>query len=295
MLSRIGLFLLTNIAILVVVSIVFSLLGLEPSQTGGFSLGQLLFMCAIMGFVGSFISLAMSKWVALRSTNAHVIDHPQNPQEHFLKNTVAELAQKAGIGMPTVAIFPSHEPNAFATGMKRNDALVAVSTGLLHHMNQEEIKAVLAHEVAHIQNGDMITLTLLQGVVNTFVMFLARIAGGFVDRVLLGNREGGSGLGYFASVIAFQIVFGILASTIVMWFSRKREFRADHGAALLHNPQAMISALRKLERGTAELPEAIQAFGIGPSKHSKLGQLFMSHPPIALRIEALEKFNKLVV
>lgn len=294
MLSRIGLFLATNLAILVVVSVVFSLLGLQPSQTGGFSLPQLLVLCAVMGFVGSFISLALSKWMALHSTNARVIDNPQTHQERFVKKTVEDLAQKAGIGMPTVAIFNAPDPNAFATGMNKNNALVAVSTGLLASMSEDEVKAVLAHEIAHVQNGDMVTLTLIQGVVNTFVMFFARLAGGFVDKALLGNKEG-RGLGYFACVIVFEILFGILASTIVMWFSRKREYKADAGSALLYSPQAMISALQRLKQGVAPLPSAIQAFGIGPSKNSRLGQLFMSHPPIEKRIDALRNFNKVIV
>lgn len=283
MLMRVGLFLLTNLAVLLVVSVVFSVLGLS-SQTGG--LGQLLLMCAIMGFVGSFISLALSKWMAIRSTGAKVIQTPQNAHEAWLKSTVQELATKAGIGMPDVAIYQAPDPNAFATGMNKNKALVAVSTGLMERMSQDEVKAVLAHEVSHVANGDMVTLTLIQGVVNTFVMFLARLAGGAVDRALLGNRDSAPGIGYYASVMIFEILFGVLASIVVMWFSRRREYRADAGAASLYNTQSMIKALEALQGPHTALPKEIQAFGIAGVK-SRFGELFMSHPPIPKRIEAL--------
>lgn len=290
--KRVLLFLLTNIAVLLVLSIILKLLGVDTilDQSGaGLSYRNLLIFSAVFGFGGSFISLAMSKWTAKRVTGAQVITQPRSANELWLVDTVKKQAQMAGIGMPEVAIFDSDAPNAFATGMNRNKALVAVSTGLLRNMNQTEVEAVLAHEVTHVVNGDMITLTLIQGVVNTFVIFVSRVVGYFVDRVILKNEEG-RGLGFFITTIIAQVVFGILASVIVLWFSRKREFRADAGGAKLAGTASMISALEKLKRGVQEpLPEQMSAFGISgkPSKHG-LKLLFMSHPPLEDRIEALK-------
>lgn len=286
------LFFATNMAILLVLSVVLSIFGI--SGRSGQSMESLLLFCAIFGFAGSFISLALSKWMALRSTGAQVIKTPQNPREKWLLDTVAELARKAEIGMPDVAMYHSDDPNAFATGMNKNSALVAVSTGLLSRMSQEEVKAVLAHEVSHIQNGDMVTLTLIQGVVNTFVMFFARLVGAAIDKAVLGNKEG-NGIGYYASVFVLEIVFGFLASMIVMWFSRQREFRADSGAAHLYNPQSMIAALRALQGSQNELPKNMKVFGIGGGKHSGLMALFSSHPPIEERIKALSNTSKTFV
>ena len=254
----------------------------------GINYEALLVLSLVIGFGGSFISLAISKWMAKRTTGARVITQPANAAESWLVSTVERQARQAGIETPEVAIYDSPDMNAFATGARRNSALVAVSTGLLRGMPKEEIEAVLAHEVAHVANGDMVTLTLVQGVVNTFVIFLSRVVGHFVDRVLLRN-ESGYGIGYFGAVIVAQLVLGILASTIVMWVSRQREFRADAGSAQLNGREPMINALARLERGTpGELPEALQAFGISGGK-GKMMRLFMSHPPIAERIEALRR------
>ena len=289
--KRIGLFLLTNVAILVVISVVLRLLGFESYQTasGTIDYTQLLIFSAVVGFAGSFISLFMSKWMALRSTGAQVIKQPSNDIESWLVNTVQRQAQMAGIGMPDVAIYDSPEVNAFATGAKRNSALVAVSSGLLQSMTRDEAEAVLAHEVSHVANGDMVTLTLIQGVVNTFVVFLSRIVGHFVDRVLLRN-EGGPGIGFFVSSIVAQIVFGVLASVIVCWFSRKREFRADAGGAKLAGSGKMASALRRLQRQhePADLPKEMAALGISGFTAQGFKRLFMTHPPLAERIAALE-------
>ncbi len=290
---RILLFLLTNVAILVVISIVFRLLGIEGMlmENGvDLNLQALLVMSAIIGFAGSFISLLMSKWLAKRGMRVRVID-PQNPQndaERWIYSTVQRQAQQANIGMPEVGVFDSADPNAFATGANKNNALVAVSTGLLRSMQKEEVEAVLAHEVSHVANGDMVTMALIQGVVNTFVVFLSRLVGFFVDRVILKN-ERGLGIGYFISSIIAQIVLGILATTIVMWFSRRREYRADAGGAHLAGRTHMIAALRRLQQGAgeSELPEQIAAFGIHGSKRG-LKALFMSHPPLEQRIAALE-------
>ena len=289
--KRIGLFLLTNVAILVVISVVLRLLGFESYQTasGTIDYTQLLIFSAVVGFAGSFISLFMSKWMALRSTGAQVIKQPSNDIESWLVNTVQRQAQMAGIGMPDVAIYDSPEVNAFATGAKRNSALVAVSSGLLQSMTRDEAEAVLAHEVSHVANGDMVTLTLIQGVVNTFVVFLSRIVGHFVDRVLLRN-EGGPGIGFFVSSIVAQIVFGVLASVIVCWFSRKREFRADAGGAKLAGSGKMASALRRLQRQhePADLPKEMAALRISGFTAQGFKRLFMTHPPLAERIAALE-------
>jgi len=287
---RIALFLATNMAILVVISIVFSLLGFEGilAENGvDLDLQALLVMSAIIGFSGSFISLLMSKWLAKRSMGVQLIEQPSNNTERWLVNTVKQQAEKAGIGMPEVGIFNSPEPNAFATGANKNKALVAVSTGLMQRMTQDEVEAVLAHEVSHVANGDMITMALIQGVVNTFVVFLARLVGFFVDRVILKN-ERGLGIGYFVTSIIAQIFLSILASMIVMWFSRRREFKADAGGASLAGRQKMISALMALQprpgEAPGELPENMAAFGIS----GKMSSLFSSHPPLEQRIETLK-------
>ncbi len=292
MIKRVALFIATNLAVILVLSIVLRLLGVDSildERQIGINYEALLILSLVIGFGGSFISLAISKWMAKRSTGARVITQPTNATESWLVSTVERQARAAGIETPEVAIYDSPDMNAFATGARRNAALVAVSTGLLQGMQKDEIEAVLAHEVSHVANGDMITLALVQGVVNTFVIFLSRIVGHFVDRVLLRN-ESGYGLGYFASVIVAQIVLGILASTIVMWVSRQREFRADAGSAQLNGREPMINALARLERGRpGELPEALQAFGISGGGKRKLTRLFMSHPPIPERIEALQR------
>ena len=288
---RILLFLATNIAVIALVSIVMSIFG-EPilAENGvDLNLTGLLIFSAAFGFIGSFISLFMSKWMAKRSMGVQLIENPSNADERWLAETVSELASKANIKMPEVGIFPSQQPNAFATGWNKNDALVAVSHGLLRTMNKNEVKAVLAHEVAHVANGDMVTLSLIQGVVNTFVIFFSRIIGHFVDRVILKN-ERGYGIGYMVSSLVAQIVLGILASAIVMWFSRYREYRADEGGATLADRQSMISALEALKRGSEmpdEMPATMQAFGIGSGVKSGLQNLFASHPPLDARIQSL--------
>ena len=292
MFKRIALFLATNLAVILVLSVVLRLLGVDQilDESGSdLNYQSLLILSLVIGFGGSFISLAISKWMAKRSTGAQVITQPRNEVESWLLNVVERQARQAGIEMPEVAIYPAPDMNAFATGARRNSALVAVSSGLLQSMPRDEIEAVLAHEISHVANGDMVTLTLVQGVVNTFVIFLSRVVGHFVDRVILKN-ESGHGIGYFVSVIAAQIVLGILASTIVMWVSRKREFRADAGSASLNGNQAMIRALERLGRGRpAELPESLAAFGISGGKASGFKKLFRSHPPIADRIAALQQ------
>ncbi len=292
MFKRIALFIGTNIAVLAVLSVAIQLLGLEEVLRGtGSSLNVqgLLVLSAVIGFAGSFISLFISKFAAKMSTGAKVIEQPSNATESWLVSTVQRQAQQAGIGMPEVAVYDSPQPNAFATGWNRNNALVAVSTGLLRGMKQDEVEAVLAHEVTHVANGDMVTLALIQGVVNTFVIFLSRLVGHFVDKVLLRN-EGSYGPGYFLSSIAAQIIFGILASTIVMWFSRQREFRADAGGASLASRESMINALARLDNMATDkeqLPEQIEAMGISGKNGQGIKRLFMSHPPISERIAAL--------
>ncbi len=293
MFKRIALFLATNIAVVLVLSIVLRLLGVDrllDESGSNLNYEALLVFSLVLGFGGSFISLAMSKWMAKRMTGARVIGQPSDGTETWLVGTVQRLAQQAGIGMPEVAIYDSPQPNAFATGARRDAALVAVSTGLLRSMRKEEVEAVLAHEVAHVANGDMVTLALVQGVVNTFVIFLSRIVGHIIDRVVLKN-ERGYGIGYFVSVLVAQLVLGILASIIVMWVSRQREFRADAGSARLNGTQPMIAALKRLDQGReADLPESLQAFGIsGGRGRGVLSRLFLSHPPIAERIAALEQ------
>jgi heat shock protein HtpX len=291
--KRIFLFLMTNIAILIVLSIVLSLFGFEgymDAQGINLDIPALLVFCAVFGMGGSFISLAISKWMAKRSTGAQVIEEPANDTERWLVATVQRQAEQAGIGMPEVAIFPSPAPNAFATGMNRNKALVAVSAGLLNNMSRDEVEAVLGHEVAHVANGDMITLALIQGVLNAFVMFFARVIGHFVDRVILKNDRG-HGIGYYVTMIAAELLLGVLAAIIVMWFSRKREFRADEGGANLSDRKKMISALEALQRasGAAEpLPDQLAAFGIAGGIGGGIKRLFMSHPPLEERIAALK-------
>jgi heat shock protein HtpX len=289
--KRIILFLITNIAIMLVITITISIFGLGEilSQNGiDIDLTKLLGLSAVIGVTGSFISLAMSKSMAKHSTGAYVITQPQNEMEQWLVNTVARQAEAAGIGMPEVAIYDSHDINAFATGMLRNDSLVAVSTGLLRGMTRDEAEAVLAHEVSHVANGDMVTLALIQGVVNTFVFFLSRVFGHIIDRAVF-KTERGHGPAYWAMTVIAQLVLGILASAIVMWFSRHREYRADAGAAQLEGKQKMISALERLQKSAKEphLPEQLEAFGISGGMATGLMNLFMSHPPLFKRIEAL--------
>lgn len=289
--KRILLFLATNVAILVVLSIVMRLLGVDSllaEQGTRLDFRALLIFSAVIGFAGSLIWLAISKWSAKRLTGAKVIETPRNETESWLLNTVQRQAQVAGIGTPDVAIYDSPEINAFATGARRNSALVAVSTGLLKQLGKDQIEAILAHEVSHVANGDMVTLALIQGVVNTFVIFLSRVIGFLVDRLIF-RTERGYGPGFFIASIVAQIVLGILASTIVMWFSRQREFRADAGGARLAGRDSMIGALEGLRRlhQPSQLPKSMQAFGISGGRASGFKRLFMSHPPLEERIAAL--------
>ena len=286
--KRIFLFLLTNLAVVLVLSVIARLFGLDQymSARGG-DLGGLLAFAALFGFGGALISLFLSKWMAKRTMGVVVIETPNTNQEQWLVNAVRAHAERVGIAMPEVGIFESPQPNAFATGANRNKALVAVSTGLLQNMRQNEVDAVLGHEIAHVANGDMVTLTLIQGVVNTFVIFFARIIGGIVDKALNGDREG-RGMGYFIAVMVAEMVLGVLASIIVLWFSRQREFRADAGGAHLAGRENMIAALERLKQGVeAPLPDQMRAFGIGGGTSGGLGRLFMSHPPLDERIAAL--------
>ncbi|WP_374378833.1 protease HtpX [Thermomonas sp.] len=282
MFKRLFLFLATNLAVLALVSIVMSLLGVNPRSFGG-----LLVMAALFGFGGSIVSLLMSKWIAKRTTGAHVIEQPRNEVEQWLHATVRRQAEAAGIGMPEVAIYDAPEINAFATGANRNNALVAVSTGLLRSMDRNEAEAVLAHEVSHVANGDMVTMALLQGVLNTFVIVLSRLVGRAIDGYL-GNRDG-YGIGYYLSVFVLDMVFGLFASMIAMWFSRHREFRADAGGAALAGRPKMIAALERLSRtyGESSLPKQVAAFGISGGVGHGLRRLLMSHPPLEERIAAL--------
>ena len=290
---RILLFLATNAAVLVLISVVFQVLGIEGilAENGvDLNLQALLVMSAVIGFGGSFISLALSKFMAKRSMGVQVIEQPRNRTEQWLVETVRRQAEEAGIGMPEVGVFQSPQPNAFATGARRNHALVAVSTGLLQAMSAEEVEAVLGHEVAHVANGDMVTMGLLQGVVNTFVIFLSRVIGHTVDRVVF-KTERGYGPAYYITSIVAQIFLSIIASTIVMWFSRRREFRADAGGAQLAGRQKMIGALRALQRQSEpeDLPGEFAAFGISGGMGAGLKRLFMSHPLLEERIAALEE------
>lgn len=290
--KRIVLFLATNIAILVVLSIALRVLGVDrilDQQGVNLDMRALLIFSAVIGMGGSFISLLMSKWTAKHMTGARIIEQPAGEVEAWLVNAVSRQAEAAGIGMPDVAVYDSPDMNAFATGMSRNNALVAVSTGLLNSMRRDEVEAVLAHEVSHVANGDMITLALIQGVVNTFVIFLSRVIGHIVDRVVF-KVERGHGPAFIITSIVAQIVLGILASVIVMWFSRKREFRADAGGASLAGRDKMIAALQRLQAGAgqAELPDQLAAFGISGHMAQGFKRLFMSHPPLEERIAALQ-------
>lgn len=294
---RIGLFLLTNLAVLVVVGIIMSIFGVGSTHTaGGLNLTNLLILCFLWGMVGSIISLLLSKPLAKWTTKTQVIQSPSNQAEAWLLQTVNELSQRAGIKMPEVGIFPSHQSNAFATGWNKNKALVAVSTGLLGRMNQDELRAVLAHEIGHVANGDMVTLALIQGVVNAFVMFFARIIGNFVDRVIFKNESDSPGIAYFVTSIIMDIVLGIAASAIVMYFSRIREYRADEAGARLAGKQAMISALLSLRQEQDlpdEMPKEMKAFAIsaGKEKGFSIAALFQTHPSIEDRVAALQRLN----
>jgi heat shock protein HtpX len=292
--KRIFLLVATNLAVMlvlgVVLAIVMPMFGITGTMdaAGGLDVRALLILSAVVGFTGAFVSLAMSKWTAKRMTGARVIEQPANADEAWLVNTVRNQAQQAGIGMPEVAIWDSPEVNAFATGMRRDAALVAVSTGLLRSMRREEVEAVLAHEVTHVANGDMVTLTLIQGVVNTFVFFLSRVIGHFVDRVVLRSERDGYGPGYYITALFAQLVLGILASVIVMWFSRQREFRADAGGAKLAGRERMIAALERLKANReSQLPDQLAAFGISGGGRRDFMRLFTSHPPLEERIAAL--------
>jgi len=291
--KRILLFLLTNLGIMLVLSLSMRLLGLEPYlNANGLNLTSLLIFTAVMGFGGSFASLALSKWMAKRSMGVVVIETPLNTTEFWLVQTVRKYSEEAGIKMPEVGIYDAPEVNAFATGMSRNDSLVAVSTGLLQQMTREEAKAVLGHEVAHIANGDMVTLALIQGVVNTFVMFLSRVVGSLVDKLVF-KTERGHGPAFYVTMIAAELVLGVLASLVVMWFSRRREFRADAGGATLAGRQAMIHALQRLKAGRGEpLPDSMAAFGIAGGRSEGFKRLFMTHPPLEERIAALKAGQK---
>jgi heat shock protein HtpX len=291
---RIALFLATNLAIILIASITLSLLGFDGIMAANgvdLDLQQLLVFCGVVGFAGSLFSLFISKWMAKMSTRTQVITQPRTRHEQWLLQTVEELSRQAGIRMPEVGIFPAQESNAFATGWNRNDALVAVSQGLLERFSEDEVRAVLAHEIGHVANGDMVTLALIQGVINTFVMFFARIFGHFVDRVVFKNEQG-HGPAFFISTIVAQLVLGILANTIVMWFSRKREFRADEAGASLAGTNAMIGALQRLraeQNLPVHMPDSLTAFGITGGLKQGMQRLFMSHPPLEERIEALRR------
>lgn len=289
---RILLFLATNLAVILVASVTLRLLGFDGYlNEQGLDLNALLVFAAVFGFGGAFVSLFLSKWMAKRSTGTVIIEQPSTPQERWLMKTVEDLSREAGIGMPEVGIFPARQSNAFATGWNKNDALVAVSQGLLNRFDKEEARAVLAHEIGHVANGDMVTLSLIQGVVNTFVIFFARIIGNFVDRAIFKN-ESGHGIGFFVATIVSELVLGILASMIVMWFSRRREFRADAASAQLVGAGAMVAALRRL-RAEAEhpdqMPDNLKAFGIIKGERGGLAALFSSHPPLEDRIAALQQ------
>lgn len=292
--KRIFLFILTNLAVVFVINITLRLFGVDRilNQSGSINFNALLVISLVIGFSGSVISLLMSKWSAKRMIGAQVIENPIDPTERWLVETVRRQADASGIGMPEVAIYDAPDVNAFATGWNRNAALVAVSTGLLHNMSKDEIEAVLGHEMSHISNGDMVTLALIQGVVNTFVIFFAKLFGILVDRVLLKNDERNEpGIGAFVAEIVAQLVLGILASIIVMWFSRQREFRADAGGANLAGRNRMIAALERLKMNHEQtvLPAKIAAFGISGGKG--MVRLFMTHPPLEERIEALRAGN----
>jgi len=290
--KRIVLLIATNLAVIALLTVVIQLFGIDEwfAQRGQ-DYESLLVFAAIFGFGGAFFSLLISKWMAKMAMRVHVIEQPANEVEQWLVSAVQRHAQKAGIGMPEVGVFDSPDPNAFATGASRNSSLVAVSTGLLRNMRRDEVEAVLGHEIAHVANGDMVTLTLLQGVLNTFVIFLARVVGGVVDAATRGNGDNrGQGIGYFMTVMVAQIFLGLAASVIVAWFSRRREFRADAGGAELAGTRSMIGALEALKRAhsPSRLPESLAAFGINGERMGALQKLFMSHPPLDERIAALE-------
>ena len=289
---RILLFLATNLAVVLVASITLSLLGVNGYMTSqGLDFTSLMIFCLVFGMAGSVVSLLMSKWMAKRSMGVRIIEQASNADEQWLLSTVKELSDKAGIGMPEVGIFGSHSANAFATGWNRNNSLVAVSTGLLNKMSREEVKAVIGHEIGHIANGDMITLALVQGVVNAFVMFFARIIGSFVDRVVFKNEDGHS-FGFYIATFIAEMILGILASTIVFWFSRRREYRADIAGAELVSPAAMVSALARLQAEygqPSDMPDEMVAFGISGELKNSLAGLFMTHPPLESRIDALKQ------
>ncbi len=291
---RIGLFLATNLAVILLASITLQIIGIDSyfDQSGsGLNLTSLLIFCGVFGVSGAIISLFLSKTIAKWSARVHIIDTPTNQTERWLVSTVTDLSTKAGIGMPEVGIFPAQQSNAFATGWNRNNALVAVSEGLLHRMSEDEIRAVLAHEISHVSNGDMVTLALIQGVINTFVMFFARIIGSAVDRAVF-KQEHGHGMGFYIVTFVAEIVFGILASVIVMWFSRYREFHADAGGANLAGRNAMINALRRLQQeqeAPNQLPDSMVAFGINQGLRTGMMALFASHPPLEKRIQALQE------
>ena len=289
--QRVLLFLATNFAILIVLSIAMQVLGIDDmlaASNAGFNTEGILAFSALFGFGGAFLSLAISKFMAKRSMGVRIIEQPSNDTERWIKSTVERFANQANIGMPEVGVFDQPQPNAFATGMSRNNALVAVSTGLLHHMDRDEVEAVIGHEIAHVANGDMITMGLLQGVLNTFVIFLSRLGGFIVDRVILKNQRG-HGIGYFVTTIVFQILLSILASIITMWFSRRREFRADEGGAQLAGKSKMIRALKRLSQVSEpqDLEGEFAAFGIS-GRQTGLSALFLSHPPLEQRIRHLE-------
>jgi heat shock protein HtpX len=288
--KRIFLFLATNMAIVLVLSVTMRLLGVEPYlNANGLNLGSLLIFAAVMGFGGSFISLAISKWSAKKAMGVQVIEAPSNSTEFWLMETVRDYSAKAGIKMPEVGIFDTPEVNAFATGMTKNSSLVAVSSGLLRQMSKSEAEAVIGHEIAHVANGDMVTLALIQGVVNTFVMFLSRVIGHLVDRVVF-KTERGHGPAFFVTMIVAELVLGVLASIIVMWFSRQREFRADRGGAALAGRPNMIAALERLNSlHPGPLPEKLAAFGISGGGAGGIKRLFMTHPPLEERIESLRR------
>ncbi len=290
---RVLFFLATNIAVLLVLSIVLRVLGVDSylDRTGtGLDYWSLLIFAAVFGMGGSFISLLLSRWMALRMTGAHVIEQPRGETESWLLQTVSHHAQAAGIGMPQVAIYDAPDPNAFATGARRDKALVAVSTGLLRSMTRDEVDAVLGHEISHVANGDMVTLTLIQGVVNTFVLFLSRVVGDVVDRAVFRKEGEGHGIAFFVISIVAQVVLGFLASLVVLWFSRQREYRADAGGARLAGRQKMIGALERLKKAAGEpLPDQLAAFGISGGRKTGFGRLLMSHPPLDERIERLRQ------
>lgn len=291
---RIGLFLATNLAVMLLASLSLKILGVDSylAQSGsGLNLTSLLIFCGVFGMSGALVSLMLSKTIAKWSARVSIIETPQTNTERWLVNTVASLAQEAGIGMPDVGIFPAQQSNAFATGWNRNSALVAVSEGLLQRMNEDEVRAVLAHEIAHVSNGDMVTLALIQGVVNTFVMFFARIIGSVVDKAIF-KEERGHGMGFYIATFVAEIVLGFLASAIVMWFSRYREFRADAGGARLAGRNSMINALRRLQQEQDvpnQLPDSMMAFGINQGVRAGLMAMFASHPPLEARIKALQE------